>query len=444
MLIFFKIAILVFAFALVAPLFAILIRRYSAVRDWCFVLMILSTSTYIGMNLLPMPLWKGTARGFAIYAVDFLSFSLLCGLLFIPGFKFNWRPPGLNFYLLYCGLSFISFFSAAYRVQCGFEILKMFWMYIFFLAAYNYIILKRSFWPLVHALVIAVFIMFAVADFQRYALHIYQIRSTLPHQNSLSLYGTMCVCILLGVLFNEKTTSGQSIMLFIAFLCAVLLVYFSLSRAGLVLMFFGVAVTTALTFILNGFAVKRGVLLTIFLIGASIMLLMAAGRIRERFTTASDASGQTRINLAKAAARMANDYTLGVGLNNFSVYSSSKYDYAREQYEEGISYEDKAYENGPIVETIYLLVAAECGWVTLGVLLLWFGSYWWWSLGLNIALKHQPCFGIMAGICGGLSANYNQSTLEWVLKQYSNFYLLMLVFAVIAVLRQHQRDKKLT
>ncbi|MDD3117292.1 MAG: hypothetical protein PHO45_08020, partial [Victivallaceae bacterium] len=82
--------------------------------------------------------------------------------------------------------------------------------------------------------------------------------------------------------------------------------------------------------------------------------------------------------------------------------------------------------------------------VTLGVLLLWFGSYWWWSLGLNIALKHQPCFGIMAGICGGLSANYIQSTLEWVLKQYSNFYLLMLVFAVIAVLRQHQRDKKLT
>lgn len=442
MLLFAKITVLILAFVVAAPLASILARSYDKIRDLLFFLMVFFTCTSIDLNLFPMPLWKGTSRGFAFTAVDFFCLSLMGGLLMLPTLKFSWRPPGAILYFIYCTLSFISFFTAEYPLQAGFEILKMFWMYLFFIVTYNYIVSKKSFWPLIYAVISASFVMLIVAIYQRYGLHIYQVNSTLSHQNSLAFYGSICGCLLLGVLFNEKTTRWQDLLLFTAFLSTVLLVYFTLSRAGLAAMFFGLTLTTAMTLILNGFSRKRSFLFIILIFGAGLTVLMTAPRIKQRFQEASSASKQTRINLAKAATRIANDYRLGVGLNNFSVYSSSKYDYAFEQYEAGMSRTDLRDENGPIVETIYLLVAAECGWITFAALLLWMGTYWRWCFGTVIALRRQACFGILAGVLGGLTATYLQSTLEWVFKQHANFYLLMLTFAIIASLRNKKQTAK--
>ena len=145
-----------------------------------------------------------------------------------------------------------------------------------------------------------------------------------------------------------------------------------------------------------------------------------------------------RIYLAIAARRMAHDYTLGVGANNFSEYSSTRWDYAREQNDEFFS----AYENGPVVETIYLLVAAECGWWGLGTLILWFLYYYFSDMISLFVLRKKPCSGIVIGLFAGLTCNYWHSTLEWSLKQYNNFAEQIIVYAVIGVIAVNRKSIK--
>lgn len=86
------------------------------------------------------------------------------------------------------------------------------------------------------------------------------------------------------------------------------------------------------------------------------------------------------------------------------------------------------------METIYLLVAAECGWIGLAALLCWLLFYYFQTM-LNIKrFSKSTGFFMAVGILGGLTAAYGQSCFEWILKQQTNSYLLMLVFACVAAM----------
>ena len=92
------------------------------------------------------------------------------------------------------------------------------------------------------------------------------------------------------------------------------------------------------------------------------------------------------------------------------------------------------------METIYLLVAAECGIPCLLALLAWFGYYLVVCVLLLWRLRHSQLYFIPAGLLGGLLAIYAQSFLEWVLKQQMNFIWLMVFFALLSYLNRHWRE----
>ena len=87
-----------------------------------------------------------------------------------------------------------------------------------------------------------------------------------------------------------------------------------------------------------------------------------------------------------------------------------------------------------IVETVYLLVCAECGVPALVAMVVWF--LWYWVLTIRILLRsrNSEWYFVSAGLLGGLTANYLQSVLEWVLRQQLNLICLMFVFAVLSYL----------
>ena len=95
-----------------------------------------------------------------------------------------------------------------------------------------------------------------------------------------------------------------------------------------------------------------------------------------------------------------------------------------------------------IVETVYLLVCAECGVPALVAMVLWF--LWYWVLGVRILCqtRNSEWFFVPAGLLGGLTANYLQSVLEWVLRQQLNLICLMFVFAVLSYLWATTTQKK--
>ena len=47
---------------------------------------------------------------------------------------------------------------------------------------------------------------------------------------------------------------------------------------------------------------------------------------------------------------------------------------------------------------------------------------------------------IPAGIVGGLTAIYLQSTLEWVMKQQVNFIQMMMLFATLSILYKYRKE----
>lgn len=85
-----------------------------------------------------------------------------------------------------------------------------------------------------------------------------------------------------------------------------------------------------------------------------------------------------------------------------------------------------------IVETVYLLVAAECGLPALLAMLVWFVWHWFSCIRLIKRLKGTEWSFVPAGLLGGLTAIYMQSCLEWVLRQQINLFLLVFMFAIIA------------
>lgn len=412
-------------------------------RDILFVLTLFSIIwPVLAYNLFPEPEWRGTARGFAFYITDFLTLILLLSMVGWRDWRFFWLPPGSGYYLLYFLLCLPSLYNASLALQWGFEVWKMVLMYLFYLACYNYILNRRELLVVVYTIIGTLLFMFLMALYQKYIQHLYHVAATFPHRNSMGMFTIVAGAVMFGILLNEKLNRVQWLLTAAALGASGMLVIFSYSRGGLFFYGLAMAITAGVTLLINGFSMVRIRILTVMAILMTIPLLIALPRIIERFLYAPESSAETRVNLAHAAVRMANDKFLGVGLNNFSDKSGPLYEYNYEHYQEFKDQEAIADRLGGVVETIYLLVAAECGWPGLAALLLWLG-WMWLQNGFNLfAYRGREGFGFAAGIAGGLTANMGQSVLEWSLKQSSNFYELMLVFAIVGIMTCYRRRWK--
>ena len=91
------------------------------------------------------------------------------------------------------------------------------------------------------------------------------------------------------------------------------------------------------------------------------------------------------------------------------------------------------------METSYLLVGAECGFLALAAFLAWLGYYYVCAYKLTKIMRRSNFFYIPVGIVGGLTAVYLQSTLEWVMKQQVNFIQMMMLFAVLSILYKYHK-----
>lgn len=429
-----KIIVFLFLFAYLMPFMTAMCCFFPWLRYVCFAGMFYFTTNEYTINICPMPKWTGTARGYAFTAVSLFAVPLLMSMILSTKYKVRFFPPGIFFYFLYFLAILLSGINAVHMQQWGFEVCKMVWMYVTFLAAFNFLNHCKSLTFFSYYVFIILLILFLVGVNQKYRLGIFQVRSTFPHQNSLSLYLEQYGLLALGILMNEKMSKLLFMLSLIAFGGSVLLIIFTYSRGGLVVYFGGIAIVCAMSILLNGFSARR---LTLMLIGLLVMLSIvgyALPRIIQRFTKAPESSKNTRIGLAIAAKRIADDYTLGIGANNFSEYSGEKHNYSTTEFFV------PAGETAGIVETIYLLVAAECGWWGLGTLVLWFLYYYFSATRSMFILRKKPCDGFVIGAFGGLTCNYWHSSLEWSLKQYNNFAGQMILYALIAVIAVHRKS----
>lgn len=419
------------------PIGLLLSIRFAWAEKLVFFLVIFFTCNMVDINFVSMEFYRGTSKGFEFGMVDMAMYIVL-GLVVIrrrqhPIMMF---PPGSFLYFLYFGFSTVSLINADVLVFSAFELVKMARMYLYFWIISNYLRSPEQLDLLMRCVGIIMFYIFVVVINQKYRLGQFQCSGPFPHQNSLVMYVSVFGALIHAYMLNKANINAG--LWFLLFGMAGICVVASLSRAGLALF----AMNSAIVFMLSVFNRSRSrsvrnrkiALALLIPIAGLAVIIKASDTIVERFRTAPEESRIVRIQLAIAARNMADDKVFGVGLNNFGLKINPPY-----QYGAHIPMQDPndPDEKNGLVETIYLMIAAETGWhnlVVFATLLLYF---YFRNLINWYRFKRTDFRFISIALAGAMTSIYVQSTLEWVLKQTNNFYQLMLIFGVIVAISRH-------
>ena len=326
--------------------------------------------------------------------------------------------------------------NAAEVLYSFFELWKMVRMYFFFWVIYNYLSDFERFDDFFrNAAFIMIYIFFFVLN-QKYREGLWQCRGPFPHQNSLVMY-TIIFSSMFFARFLNKDDPPRVFLFYITIfgMCAICIVS-TLSRAGMACFAISSMIVLGLSF-LSGINAKKIIVTIMIIMGGIGVIAKSYDSVMSRIESAPESSKNTRIALAISALNMANDKTIGVGLNNWGIKVNPPYPYSNHIFDGPL---DDDYSMG-IVETCYLMIAAETGWYNLAVFLIYIFFYYFKNIVNYFKYrKHQFQF-VAIGLAGGLTAIYLESTLEWVLKQTNNFYQLMMVFALIAAMSRLRKSK---
>lgn len=414
------------------PALAFLLAMNRRWLRWVFWAMAGALCAYIptSINFFSHEHYRGTSRGMEVSVLHLLAAGVL-GALALRGKRLRWFPDGgSRIYLAYFLLCLPSLGTAANLLYSWFEVWKMLMLPLLFAAVYNYLKETDDLKTVTGALAGFTAVNALVAVKQHFG-GVYQSFGVFPHQNSMAMG-----MLLLGSLFFAGYLSGglkgwTGKLRAAAFAGAGLATMLTYSRGAMAMVPVGYGLAGALCLLggrTRGWALR---LAPVLLMGLAVLYEMLP-QIIERFETAPEASGETRVELALCAREMIKDKPLrGVGINNWGVKINEPYDYAARAGRE--TNRDEEFRDG-IVETVYLLVGAECGLPALAAMLAWFGWYGVACLRLARRLRRTPDYWVPAGLAGGLLAIYAQSALEWVLRQQINQILLVFCFAVLAYL----------
>ena len=419
--------------ALGVPPFAWILSMNRRWLRWAFVGVVAALCLYnqTSINFFSHENYRGSARGMEVSLAHLMAFSLVGAMLFSRRFK-RWLPDaGAKLFVLHLLLCLPSL-TAAENVLFGFfEVWKLTLALVFFAAVYNYLRATDDIRTVVRALAAFVLVNFASVAWAHVS-GVWQPHGLFPHQNSMVVAMNLLGPVFFSgyLMFGLGSPFGRFCALACA--CAAGAAARSYSRMGLAMMPIGYGIAYALC-IVKG-RPKRWIARSapLFLAGAVALGAMAP-RILQRFEEAPEASASTRVELARCAWEMVKDEPLrGVGLNNWGIKINAPYEYA-ERAGRDVSDRGPDFEDG-IVETVYLLDAAECGVPALLALLAWFAWYWFRCFRLAGALKGSQPFFLPAGLCGGLAAVYVQSAFEWVLRQPMDLFCLLMCFAIVSYL----------
>ena len=380
--------------------------------------------------------YRGSSRGMEVSVVYLFAAALLIASA-VKRVRPHWVPSwGAALFLAYFALCLPSWSAAENTLFSWMEIWKMIMLYLTYLSIRAYLNVTDDVKPLVKGLAVFVVLNFLLMV-KDHLSGVYQPHGVFPHQNGLAMAMHLFANLFLAYFLADGWRKSKLNAL--AFASAAACIVRTYSRGALAMM----PLSFAVTFVLSAFVGIKTSKIRVFarvvpivavgLIGLAIML----PRIIERFKSAPEASKNTRIELALCAKEMIVDEPWrGVGINNWGIKINPPYEYAERAGR--INNRGEDFRDG-IVETVYLLVGAECGIPALAAMVIWFLWYLLLSVRLVKKLRGTPYAAIPAGLAGGLIACYLQSCLEWVLRQQMNLILLMVFFAIIDYLSANRR-----
>ena len=416
---------------------------FSVNKKWLGRMMILLMipvlfQQWTSINFVSIEWYRGTVRGFEM-SLSYLVAIMVILTEIVRGKRIKWVPgAGAWLYLAYFLWSCLSLQNCA-NVQYGcMELMKMVMMYLVFVAVYNWLECGGEVKDLLAGFAIVLVYNLVTMAYQHVS-GVWQARGTFQHQNSFALYALMLVPIFFARYLYARG-SLEKYTTFVVLACGAGALVRTFSRGAIACLPFASLLTMGLCFVRNFRFGLVSRMLPLTVIGLAGVLAILPLVVR-RFMTAAGASGEVRIEYIRLALNMIKDEPVfGVGINNWGIKVNPPYPYWK-----GTGRRTHPGEGGPkfqdsIVETVYMLVAAECGVPALLIMLSMYAYFFFSCLKLTRRLAGTYVFYLPAGIAGGLFGCYMQSCLEWILKQATSYVEMMILFAIVAYLNKNWRE----
>lgn len=445
---FIKLAIILPLFFVAAPLGGIALKNNLPGQRWVFGLMCFMTINGLlgpgnwGLTLGSIETYRGHTKGYHFYFNHALAIALIFARWTGQPKGFRWLPPGLGWYLLYCGVSLLSILNAPQPNLSWMAAHKMIFASVIMIAAFNYLRTDEDLQFFLRVMAFTMTWQFLVVLKLKYLEGMYQVRGTFEHQNPLAMYSILIGMVLLATALGP-IFKGANFVLW-GFLACAIIVQSTLSRAGLAMFGAGAVGILGLSVLEKPTARRLGMTAAMAVIGA-LGLLLTIDTIIARFNDSGNtASSELREVMNAACKEMAADRALGIGWNNYALVVNPPYPYADVYYEWIRGRGMKVDESKPnaVVESHYYLLLGETGYPGLIAYLVMILVGLWRNFRALLFFPHSFRRCLALGIATGCSLNYVQSSLERVLVQPRNLMLWMVLFGITARLEIMRREAR--
>lgn len=383
-------------------------------------------NSQFSINLMSMEQYRGPVRGFEITIADIVAVGLIIGMLLRTGSKIVWKPRFTMMLLAFFVFSLINVYRSEYQVYGWFAVWQLFRMGLMYWCISNFFATEEysrtSIRVLMSAYTVTALILTVIALKQKYLDGIYRIFAFFDHSNTVPSFALFFLCAIMVWVLTDSDL--KSIPFFIALtsgLGMTVAILSTGSRTGIVT----AAGSLVAALVIANFRKKstRIKFTTIFL--ALCMIaggVMVIDTVIDRFLNAPEESEEARNEFEIAAIMMADDYSTGVGINQYSQVLTVNEDYR--QHISVMKYEEQA----GVAHHIYLLTAAEMGWGGMYFFIFIIAAFILSMFAHGISWKSDEQRLLLALVVG-FGAVFAIGMYEWVLRQSPVLYQLAVASA---------------
>ncbi len=354
------------------PVIAVGAGRSAVFRSLCWAILVgLLGLGHMGgvVNYVSTEHYRGTDRGFELTFTDMFAVGLLISRALgapLLGKQRRWWPPGYFALAAFVLLGLVGILDSIMPLYGFFTFWKMLRILLLYWVCWSAgcgevdasVFFKGVFRGLVFGLLVVG--LFAMK--QKFVDHMYRVNSTFDHSNTIPLYVNLAAGpVLAWMLGDTKMGRAEFIAGFAAVAFALVGVVATQSRLGILLAV--VTVGTTLVIANTGSPSRRSRAATVvFVMAGLIGGLLVMQTLMDRIKNAPESSAKARDEFNVAAKEMAADKFFGVGLNNFSITMTEE-----EKYRAHVEVMADEEQSG-VAHHLYLLTAAETGYIGLAVL----------------------------------------------------------------------------
>jgi len=364
----------------------------------------------------------GDTWGLEVAMLDWLAVALLLAE------RARSRPVPYRFALgLYLVVALVSMTQADWPLGAFGYVWKLGRMYLIYFVICRAGTDRRVPLALLRGLMLGVLYEGVLALWQHYGLGMPRATGTFEHQNTLGILVNLVVMAPIALVIAgraDKLTTLTAI-------AAVPISLFTISR-GTMLFFAGGIVLLYIVSAFRRWDLRKAKIGLTGLALALVVIPVAESTLRSRSQAEQLESMRTRAQFENAASLMLDEHPLGVGANHFTLMLLTRGYGARAE----VHWSQQA----AIVHNVYLLTAAEMGYLGVIALIILFLTPLQSAIRYSFRAGRDRRGDLLLGLRVGLATFYAHSSFEWTWRLTEDAYVYWIVVAMVASLARDLRE----